>query len=68
MAGMAEARLRGHRQLTELGGPGLVRREAAYWRCCGLTLPAISGRSTCAPSLAVDEAVKGSFTATTLDH
>ena len=38
MADVAEPRRRFHWQLTNLLSPGLVRRKAAYWSCCDLTL------------------------------
>lgn len=67
MAGVAEARPRGDRQLTDLGSPGLVRREAAYWRCCGLTLPATSRPSRWIRNTWHSPPVSGSFSATSLN-
>ena len=50
------ARQRCHWQLTDLGRLGFVRREAACWRCCDLTLAAMTCRSPTAASWHLHEA------------
>ena len=40
MAGVDQTDQLCHWQLTDPGSPGFVRRGAAYWRCCDLTVPA----------------------------